>query len=201
MFHLCIFGLAINNCTLNSKTQFLMKTKTSLILSAVLLGFIFFVGCSDTSPTPKQTEEDPDPITGPVNAPCTTDSNSCSGLNGEKLSFYHTSAGENQAFYGEYGILGNGSQCDFRIDFNEAPETGKYVTTTDPTNFNWLETQCAVSGTFGGTFSYHYMAARGDTVYVNKTGDGKYIVEFCNMKFSSSQSQFEFESKGGLIVD
>ena len=176
-----------------------MKTLTSLpsflLFITVVLGAL---GCSDNVVQPFP-EIDDTKNTGPVEAPCALDTNKTYGINGETLSYYYTSAGEDQAFYGNYGVQANGTGVDLRFDFKKAPETGKYVTTNDPTHFNWSDNQCGINGTFGSPFSYHYVAARGDTVYVNKLGENQYHISFCKATLSGS-SQITFTTKGNITV-
>jgi len=112
-----------------------------------------------------------------------------------QLQTFGTSYGTNGLLNGNYGLVGNGSYSDLRIEFSQEPVTGKYIT-SDPTSF-MSPTQCNVNGTFGGTMSYHYDTSAGDTVYVKKNGTGKYSMTFCHLTFSGS-SGFTFTSDGNL---
>lgn len=164
---------------------------------------MFLVACSDkeTPPTSNASDNNDNQLPVVVETPCNPDTNTNTYINGQVLTYDYITAGERQAFYGEYGILGNGPMSDLRVEFNKPPKSGIYVTTGDPTNFNWKENQCAVNGTFGGTFSFHFNAAGGDSVYVYQLGEGKYKVDFCNLKFSAAGTPITFESKGSLTVE
>ncbi|MCB0734104.1 MAG: hypothetical protein H6608_03365 [Flavobacteriales bacterium] len=178
--------------------------KKTIIASTLLLFVTVFTlsQCSDPKPEPgisaelNETEND----TVIINPPCHPDTNTVL-YNGSKLSHYYTNFGEKGVLYHNYEIRGNGSQSDLRIGFKYVPETGKYITTTNPVTFDVKKNECTVSGTFGGTFSFHYMAAARDTVYVQKIGEGKYIADFCGLEFSSSQTTFTFSSDANLTVD
>lgn len=163
---------------------------------------VLLIGCGGPDPEPPITKNDKDDTKKEeeVITPCNLDSNSCLGINGEKLTLGRAFCGEKSALYGNYGIKASGPQCDLRVDFKKAPETGKYITTYNPTTFDWKSTDCMLSGTFGGVFSYHYIASAYDTVYVYKLDEDVYHVDFCKASFSTSQSSIEFDSKGSMTV-
>lgn len=128
-------------------------------------------------------------------APCTPQTNSI-WFNSQHHTFNAT-AGENGLIYGDYGLVGNGMYSDLCIEFPTAPATGKYVTIAGSSFIE--EGQCVVDGTFGGSFSEHYAAHPGDTVYVIKNGEGKYSMTFCNLTFQSTS--FTFSSDGNLTTE
>jgi hypothetical protein len=129
-------------------------------------------------------------------APCTPQKNS---IYFNTTITYYTTAGENSLIYGDYGLVGNGMNSDLRIEFPEAPITGRYVTINGSSFIE--DGQCVVNGTFGGSFGTHCVAVGGDTVYVIKTGDGLYSMTFCNLNFQSVSSSLTFSSSGNLTTE
>ncbi|MFC1730059.1 hypothetical protein ACFL6I_06950 [candidate division KSB1 bacterium] len=125
-------------------------------------------------------------------APCNPADNSIV-FNFQNLSFYSVNASTNGLSYGNYGLVGNGSSSDLKIEFIQEPNSGKF-TTINGTSFIGL-TECVVNGVFGG---YHYVAGAHDTVYVIKNGNGKYSMTFCNLHFGSGSTTITFDSDGNL---
>jgi hypothetical protein len=109
---------------------------------------------------------------------------------------YYTSSGVNGI--GNYEMTGNGNNSDLRIEFMEAPKTGKYITNGFPSFSN--TTECCVEGVFGGLFSYYYLADARDTVYVTKLGKDRYSMDFCHLHFGSASTSYTFYSDGNLTT-
>ncbi len=107
-------------------------------------------------------------------------------------------AGTSGLLYGDYGLVASGSFSDLSIEFTQAPISGKYITHAD-LQMAGAKT-CNVSGTFGGTFSYHYVATEGDTVYVTKNGPDLYSITFCDLHFNGTNGD-TFDSDGNLTTD
>jgi hypothetical protein len=106
-------------------------------------------------------------------------------------------AGTGGLTYGSYGITAS-NLSDLHIEFSHEPVSGKYLTMGGGGFIEYQ--QCSVSGTFGGTFSYHYIADEGDTVYVTKNGPGQYSITFCDLHFNGSNGD-SFDSDGNLTTN
>jgi len=134
----------------------------------------------------------------PVTAPCSPEANTVF-FDGDKKTF--TSVIQSRGSADRFSILASGNKADMEIEFSEEepPYTGKYLT-VGHTGFIG-ELQCSVRGTFGGVLGNRYDAARGDTVYFNNLGDGKYTASFCGLDFGSGSTTFTFISDGNLTVD
>jgi hypothetical protein len=132
-----------------------------------------------------------------LETPCSPPANSA--VYNLQVQYYTSYAGYGGGLvYGNYGLVGYGSSSDIRIEFIEAPISGKYIT-TGATSFIGTR-ECVVDGTFGTMLGYHYVAAAGDTVYVIKTGTDKYTMTFCDLHFNSGSTSFDFYSDGNLTV-
>lgn len=134
----------------------------------------------------------------PVAALCSPEANTIF-FDGDKKTF--TSVIQSRGFDNRFSILASGNRADLEIEFSEEapPYTGKYVT-VGFTGFIG-EQNCGVRGTFGGLFGNRYDALRGDTVYFNNLGNGKYTASFCGLDFGSGSTTFTFTSDGNLTVD
>jgi len=130
-------------------------------------------------------------------APCTPQSNSI-WFNSQQIT-YITTAGSPGLFYGQYGLVGKYSNLRLRIEFPSVPDAGKYVTAIGSEQVQIEEGQCVVNGTFGSPYGEYVEAIAGDTVYVIKTGEGKYSMSFCNLHFQSVS--FDFVSDGNLTTE
>lgn len=130
-------------------------------------------------------------------APCAPETNSL-WFNSQKIN-YITTAGTASLFYGQYGLVGKYSNLRLRIEFPSVPDAGKYVTAIGSEQVQIEEGQCVVNGTFGSPYGEHGEAIAGDTVYVIKTGEGKYSMSFCNLHFQSVS--FDFVSDGNLTTE
>lgn len=130
-------------------------------------------------------------------APCSPLKNSI--FFNSQAETYSVIAGIYYVSYGEYSLAGTGNNSDLRIEFSQAPVSGKYIT-KGATSF--IEsTGCVVNGVFGGMISYHYVASAGDTVYVIKNGENKYSMTFCNLHFGSGSTSYTFNSDGNLTSE
>jgi hypothetical protein len=128
-------------------------------------------------------------------APCTPQSNSI-WFYSQQITF-NTTAGTSSLFYGQYGLVGKYSNLRLRIEFPSVPDAGKYVTAIGSELIE--EGQCVVNGTFGSPYGEYVEAIAGDTVYVIKTGEGKYSMTFCNLNFQSAS--FNFITDGNLTTE
>ena len=129
---------------------------------------------------------------------CTPGKNSIN-FSSQTIQFTVT-AGTGGLIYGHYGLVGNGLNCDLRIEFPAAPITGRYV--TDKTLSGTIDNgKCIVNGPFGGIYAQFCVAAPGDTVYVIKTGEGKYSMTFCSLLFASTSSSTSFTANGNLTTE
>ncbi len=133
----------------------------------------------------------------PVPAPCNPDVNSIY-FNSQKLSFFIVDAGSSETNFGSYCLMGSELSGTLYIEFSVVPNSGKFITTT--VNSTLGAGQCIVDGRFG-SLGWLFIAAAGDTVYVTKTGNGKYSMSFCDLEFSSGSTSYTFVSDGNLTSE
>lgn len=132
-----------------------------------------------------------------VNPPCNPAKNSL--VYNYLTQNYNTYAGTGNVTYGNYSIVGNGSQSTLEIEFQQEPETGLY-TTAGATSF-FAPGECVVHGIFGVGLGYHYLGHYGETIYVRKNGPGLYSVTFCDLCFSSGSISYTFCTDGNLTTE
>ena len=121
-------------------------------------------------------------------------------IQGFSMSFGSAVANSYGLSYGNYQIYASDLYMDLHIEFKRAPSTGIY--TTAVANGNFDEDECVVHGVFGFGMSYNYIANKNAVLHVTKTGDEKYEVVFCDLRFStSSPSGQDFDSEGNVTVE
>lgn len=113
---------------------------------------------------------------------------------------FTVSATTSGLIYGHYGLVGNGLNCDLRIEFPVAPITGWYITSRTMSKVD--DGTCIVNGPFGPVNAQQFCVANpGGIVYVIKTGEGKYSMTFCNLWFTSTNSSTTFAAEGNLTTE
>jgi hypothetical protein len=133
----------------------------------------------------------------PAVAPCSPTKNSIT-YNGQKQSLFGVYFDSTEVIFGKYEISAASLESSINITFNVRPENGVYLIDGDrDPDYN----ECSVSGVFGGTFSYYYSGNVGDSVYVYKIKENKYMVSFCKVKFTSSSTTFKFTTDGNLTME
>jgi len=102
---------------------------------------------------------------------------------------------------GEYEFKGSSSFRDISIVFKQMPETREYKTEY------WYDLErgdatCSVRGLFTFGFLSETQSADDDqTIYVEAMEDGKYRIEFCDLKINSTSYISSFICNGHFVTD
>jgi hypothetical protein len=179
-------------------------TKTDVMKGLLYFGLITCLALASCKKDNEEPEDEDQTTTTPtppssVTAPCTPTTNWVL-YNFQNINYTNVNGGTGGSFYGDWTIIGHASNSDLRVDFGAIdPPTGVYVTLGATSFIN--ANQCVVNGTFGTTLGYHYVAAAGDSVYVNNLGNGEYTATFCGLTFSSGSTSYVFTTDGNLTTN
>jgi hypothetical protein len=129
--------------------------------------------------------------------PCSPKKNSAK-FNGVDLNYTSVLASSGSSSSDPFIVRASGSRTDMKMTFSETPTSGKYVITNK--SVVSAKYECSVSGTFGFSLGYHYVAKENDTIYVKDKGNGVYTFDFCNLEFNSGSTTTNFTTDGNLTT-